>query len=73
MTRTPNYVLSDDFHISGDKNLPAGSFVRPIRWEYLPKHITHSKLYEGIEPIGVLFCYTRYGIVPIDIRRFRQI
>lgn len=42
MSRTPNYILKTPFYLSGpgvNRELPAGTFVRPISIDYVPLHV----------------------------------
>lgn len=77
--RSNNYQLSNPHRIvaerkysaygtpiaSGDddKVLPQGAFVRPLYIGNVPKD-TIAK-WPKFDPIAEVFCYTRYGIVPI--------
>lgn len=67
--RTPDYVLTEEVHIASDRILPVGAFVRPIVWDYLPRHIREAKP-EGL-PNHFAYCYTRYGIIPIPKKSMR--
>lgn len=64
---TPNYIIIQDISLGrgawSDKILKAGSFVRPIDVRYVPKHVLEQHVYYN--PNFEIFCYTRYGIVPI--------
>lgn len=75
--KTPDYILTEDFnHYMGphdSRKLPAGSFVRPIEFRWLPKHIQES-------PDGIwnkfhsdkIYCYTHYGIILIPKNILRE-
>lgn len=76
--RVPNHKLNEEyiFHrtvptgsYSSTRSdplvLPAGSFVRPIRQEYLPYHILNDKYFQDYLKPEYVFCYTRYGLLPI--------
>lgn len=68
-TSTPDYVLTEDHNVTYNstegKILLAGSFVRPIEIQYVPKHITDSAFGRWFNKNTEIYCYTRYGIVPI--------
>ncbi len=76
MSQTPDYILTEDFNCSADfsqtKILSAGTFVRPIQFCYVPKHVLESKLGKFFNPKMEMFCYTRLGIVPIPKNIVRQ-
>lgn len=67
--RAPTYVTKED-HVmyegaTGSKILPAHSFIRPIEWYYVPKHVIEDSRFKYTDEKTDLFCYTRYGIIPI--------
>jgi len=72
--QTPNYALIQDVMCENGgadpKRLPAGSYVRPIEFKYVPKHITSQHRFFDEETS--VFCYTRYGIIPIARNLLRQ-
>ncbi len=67
MSRSPDYVLTAPHAVPGshDLTLPAGAFVRPIATCYVPKHVLEDTRWQSFWLEGMLFCYTRYGILPI--------
>ena len=74
---TPDYVLTEDYnHYVGPHDtriLKAGSFVRPIEFEYLPKHITDNKDNAwAAKYSSKSFCYTFYGIILIPTELLRR-
>jgi hypothetical protein len=74
MLPTPNYILTEQVTIgngfSDPKILPAGTFVRPIDKRWVPKHVLDSNMWfnDKVE----VFCYTRFGIVPIAQKMLRR-
>lgn len=74
--KTPNYRLKVDFLMwsSGwdEKKLPKGAFVRPIHHDYLPRHITNSSTFASYNHTNHIFCYTRFGIVPIPKQHIEE-
>jgi len=52
--------------------LPAGSFVKPIQDVYLPKHVKESLDYKYHDPRKDIFCYCRYGIIPVPKKIIRE-
>ncbi len=67
--RAPTYVTKNDTTIyegaTGNKILPAGSFVRPIEWCWVPKHILDDSRFKYGNIDLEVMCYTRYGFVKI--------
>lgn len=66
--KMPDYRTIEDCVLKGDffsdsKTLPAGSYVKPIDWYWLPAHIKEQ--YKHYDRHTMLICYTRYGIFPI--------
>lgn len=55
------------------KVLPAGSFVRPIEVQYVPKHVLDKTQYRSFNKDVQVFCYCKYGIIPIDKSKFREV
>ena len=48
------------------KELPAGSFVKPIERRYLPAHVLADPRWRlMVDNDDFVFCYTNFGIVPI--------
>ena len=47
------------------KVLPAGTFVKPIQPQYLPKHIKDCRTFSLMLKTDYIYCYTYYGIIPI--------
>jgi len=74
--KTPDYVLTEEYSqswsIADSKKLPAGSFVRPISWAYLPREIRMDEKNRGLDHDKVVFCYTKIGIVLIPRNIIRQ-
>jgi hypothetical protein len=75
--KTPNYCLTEDCHIPsndrGDgKVLEAGTWVRPIDPYYIPKHVKEDDRWPFFDENTQIFCYTRYGIVPLPKRILRE-
>jgi hypothetical protein len=76
---TPNYILIRDWQIPSPSwhdqgiTLAALSFVRPIDASYVPKHILEDSRWKRFDPIRETFCFTRYGIVPIEWEAMRQV
>jgi len=77
--KTPDYVLDEAYthHQSWGtegKTLPAGSFVRPIEFRYLPKEMRDEPKYQYIEKDGTsYFCYTHIGIIAIPKDKVRKV
>lgn len=69
-------MLTEEVHINitshDTKILPAGAFIRPLEYEYVPKHIIDSNLWKFFNKETEIFCYTRYGIVAIAKKIIRE-
>lgn len=67
--RTPNYRLNSSVRITysthDTKIIEAGTFVRPIQLEYVPKHVTENPLWKGFDKEKDVFCYCSIGIISI--------
>lgn len=76
LPRTPNYVLDrpHTFYRGGhdSRTLPAGSFVRPIELKYVPAHILDDEQWRWFNKEREVFCFTRYGIIPIPKEYLRE-
>lgn len=74
---TPNYVLTEDLtlYTTSQKStvLPVGSFVRPIELCYVPKHVLDSTMGRTFSKLTQVFCYTYFGIVPINWNLIRKV
>lgn len=80
-SRTPNYRLCEDYSfgssnymssVKDQKTIPAGSYVRPIKLEYLPNHVLEDHRWRYTNKDTHIFCYTRFGIVPIPKTHLRD-
>lgn len=67
--RTSNFILIQSYTYEcgkyDTKTLPAGTFVRPIDLSYIPEHILEDKRWIPHNNLKDVFCYTKYGILPI--------
>ena len=72
---TPDFVLNEDYtyyvSITDPCVLKAGTFIRPIELQYLPKHVT--EYWVGVNPGTMTYCYTRYGIIPLPNKILRKV
>lgn len=73
--RTPNYILTEDFRLQmgmfDTKEIPEGTFVRPIKLEYVPKHVTEK--YKYFDKTHEIYVYSRYGIFPVPKALIREV
>lgn len=68
--RTPDYVLT----VQVEEDLKAGTFVRPIRLEYLPKGWEeYVKGARWMSPETEVVCYTPAGLRIILKSNMRQV
>ncbi len=76
--RTSNYCLvSDHSYNQGNSRydlriLSAGTFVRPLELNYVPKHVIDDERWKAFDKTKEVFCYCRYGIVPIPRNLIRE-
>lgn len=76
MSRTPSHVLKEAhrFDWRGEyKELPQGAFVRPIEYQYIPKEVLEDRQFSMFNLTIDVFCYTRYGIIPIPKHKLREV
>jgi hypothetical protein len=75
MSKTPNYCLASAYTIhlglADSRVLPAGSYISPVQNKYLPRHVLDNPVWEIYGPEYV-FCYTKYGFVPIPQNLIRE-
>lgn len=75
--KTPNYALKEEYSIVYDihdvKVLPKGTFVRPVQYEYIPKHVIENPMWRFFNKEREVFCYTRYGFAAIPLSSLREV
>jgi hypothetical protein len=71
MIKTSNYMLTEDVTV-GEAQLPSGSFVRPIKIEYIPKHVIDDPRWSYFDNLVHIFCHTKCGILPIQREFLRE-
>lgn len=75
--KTPDYVIMEDalfnFGWHDTLTIPKGTFARPIQYHYLPKHVQEDHRFKGYSLERFVFCYTIYGVIPIERINLRQI
>jgi hypothetical protein len=67
--KTPLYVTIEDY-VSLQRNgitinLPQNSFVRPIKYSYVPEHVKERDGYDWFNPEEYVYVYCHYGILPL--------
>lgn len=76
MSRTPNYIITERFTVSltpsDIQELPAGSYVRPIDYRYVPKHVKDDPKNKYYFENTDVFCYCKFGIILIKKDILRQ-
>lgn len=76
MLPTPNFVTTEAYKISlrggRDKELPVGSFVRPLDIAYVPKHVTEDNSSRWFMEERDVYCYTHFGIAILPKRILRK-
>jgi hypothetical protein len=76
--KTPNFVITQMFvwcpnRLAKTIELPAGSFVRPIEYQYVPKHVTEAPVWQDFDKNREVFCYTRFGIIALPKNILREV
>ncbi len=65
--QSADYTLSDDVVIRVDVHdsitVPKGSFLKPFTLRWVPKHVKERWPFHD-DKVEV-FCYTKYGILPL--------
>ncbi len=76
--KTSNWALIEDYSYSqgsgyGDrKTLPAESYVKPVEWKYLPRHITEDGENRWHNTETHVFCHTKHGMIPVPRRILKE-
>lgn len=75
---TPDFCLTEDTQVAEaggweTKTLAAGTFIRPIDYYYVPKHIRDAEENRWFSADKEAFCYTPLGIKLIDKNKFRRV
>lgn len=74
--RTPDYRLNAEWSYNANSftsfTLPAGTFVRPIEKKYVPKHVLEDTRWRYSSSSDI-YCYCRYGIVPIPAKYITKV
>lgn len=74
---TPNWTLNEDHIVYVDgkdaKNLPEGSFARPLAIEYVPSHVKDRSSHKHFDSEKEVYAYTSLGIVPIPLRKLSKV
>lgn len=72
---TPDYKLTEDFkywvNTQDCITMPAGTFVRPVEFCYLPKDIQDKNQFIKTDGKQV-FCHTKIGLIPIPKQLLRR-
>jgi hypothetical protein len=75
--KTANWVIEEDvvisFSIQDHKTVPKGSFVTPVSFEYVPKHVKDDIYWKPFRKETEVFCYTRYGFIKIEKSKLREV
>lgn len=75
--KTPDYVLTEEINILDERwnkiPIPSGTFMRPIDFRYVPKHVIDNPLHRWFNKDTEVFCYCYMGIVIVDISKIREV
>lgn len=74
--KTPNYILMTEVRIEygpqDTKIVPAGSFVRPVLFEYLPSHVKEAKQWLPFNKAKEIYVYCRWGFIKVQLEKIRE-
>lgn len=79
MVRVPTYITTEDISIKNgqyghdSKILPKGSFVKPLHYDYVPKHVKENKTWAFFDKKTDVFAYTHFGIIAIPKNYIREV
>lgn len=62
--RAPDYRLREEHKITQGTDvitLPQGTWVRPVEWKYVPKHLMEHYNFKWANQTTEVACYTRFG------------
>lgn len=67
---TPDYITTEEisFYYGSSQDfkvLPKGAFVRPVSYEYVPRHVIDHPMFSGFDKKTHVFCYSRLGFIPV--------
>jgi len=65
---TPDYVLQQDFQWNEGtetRQLSAGTFVRPVKDCYVPKHVKEDTRWKVLREDKYIFCYCSKGFIRV--------
>ena len=67
--KVPNHALTEAYSYAvgnqDTRTLPQNAYVCPIDPYYLPRHLKESSEYAFFNAETHVYCYTRYGLIPI--------
>lgn len=73
--RSQNFITQESHSFAqgmyDTKIIPAGTFVRPIEYCYVPKHVKDDPRWRHFDQKTEIFCYCSYGMVPILREKIR--
>lgn len=77
--KTPNFMTTKEYTFQGrgkygvqTLTLPEKSFVKPIYFGYLPKHVVDESKAKGFNDKTEVYCYTYFGILALPKDLLRQ-
>lgn len=74
---TPDYITTEDIIITKDlwdqKTIAKGTFVRPISYSYVPKHIIEASDNKYFQESLEVFAYTPIGIKLLPLAKIRKV
>lgn len=76
MAKMPEYILDQEYRygpMNDPQILPQGSFVKPIEYMWVPKHVIDGEPGKYFNKLTDMFYYTKYGFVAIPTKYVRKI
>lgn len=74
--KTPDYITTAEHQVrsgtSDTRTLPAGSFVRPVSYQYVPKHVQEDPQWRYCDKDTYVFVYCRWGFIMIPKTGIRE-
>lgn len=77
LPRTPNFRTTSDYSLTTgpyeSKNIPGGSYVRPINTRWVPQHVLDDERWKHYHNSRYIFCHTKYGTYPLPVTILEEV
>ena len=74
--KIPNYITNTDvritINITESVTVPAGTWVKPVEYYYVPKHIKDIPWWKHLNTEERVFTYSHYGFLPIPRKHISE-